>query len=98
MKNLTLLVILGAMIFILGAAPLNGQALDTNTGHAFQTDPTLTVPTVSVPTLPGGATDSPSNPGTTGSSSLLIIGVVILGLILLVLLIWAISRGSHTHE
>ncbi len=54
MKNLTLLVILGAMIFILGAAPLNGQALDANTGHAFQTDPTLTVPTVSVPTLPGG--------------------------------------------
>lgn len=96
MKSLTLLLILGALVFILGAAPLSGLTLDTNTGQAFQTDPTLVLPTLPISTQPA-ATPAPSNPGI-GNNTLLIIGVVILGLILFVLLIWAISRSSHSHD
>lgn len=98
MKRYPLLLMLGALLFILGAAPLSGLALDTNTGQAFQTDPTLVVPTIPVSTLPVAPTDAPADPGTVGNNTLLIIGVVILGLILLVLLIWAISRSSHSHD
>lgn len=95
MKSLPLLLLLGALVFALGAAPVGGLALDASAGHVFQTDPTLEVPTLP---LPGEPTTAPDDPGTAGSNTLLIVGVVILGLILLVLLIWAISRSSHTHE
>lgn len=94
MKSLSLLLLLCALVFTLGAAPLGGQALDTNTGQTFQTDPTLAVPTLPIDIDP---TTAPDDPGA-GSNTLLIVGVVILGLILLVLLIWAISRSSQTRE
>lgn len=95
MKSLPLLLLLGALVFTLGAAPLSGQALDSNTGQTFQTDPTLAVPTLPIDIDP---TTAPDDPGTAGSNTILIVGVVILGLILLVLLILAISRSSQTRE
>lgn len=94
MKSLPLLLLLGALVFALGAAPMSGMAFDTTAGQTFQTDPTLAVPTMPIDI---GPTTAPDDPGA-GSNTLLIVGVVILGLILLVLLIWAISRSSSPRE